>query len=147
MRMDRFLLSVLAFVLLVVTIVFFRDNNMYWWPFMFSFIITAGFLANSVDYPEAICRHGKIVINSGKGFNEDETEECPECDARMEEIMAPIMNNVMKYKVPDSWYEEREAVNNYEDGKEAIERYDADIKYRPDVTDEVREDDDDEIVI
>ena len=75
MRMDRFLLSVLAFVLLVITIVFFRDNNMYWWPFMFSFIITAGFLANSVDYPEAICRHGKIVINSGKGFNEDETEE------------------------------------------------------------------------
>ena len=147
MRMDRFLLSVLAFVLLVITIVFFRDNNMYWWPFMFSFIITAGFLANSVDYPEAICRHGKIVINSGKGFNEDETEECPECDARMEKIMAPIMNNVIKYKVPDSWYEEREAVNNYEDGKEAIERYDADIKYRPDVTDEVVSDDDDEIVI
>ena len=148
MRMDRFLLSIVAFVLLVVTIVFFRDNNMYWWPFMFSFIITAGFLANSVDYPEAICRHGKIVINSGKGFNEDETEECPECDARMEEIMAPIMNNIMKhkYKVPDSWYEEREAVNNYEDGKKAIKQYDADIKYRPDVTDEVREDDD-EIVI
>ena len=169
MRMDRFLLSIVAFVLLVVTIVFFRDNNMYWWPFMFAFIITAGFLANSVDYPEAICRHGKIVINSGRSFNEDEAEECPECDARMEEIMAPIMNNIMKHKspkwqitseelsdlsgtlpykyqdkwqVPNSWYEEREAVNNYEDGKEAIKRYDADIKYRPDVTDEVREDDD-----
>jgi hypothetical protein len=136
MRMDRFLLSIVAFVLLVVTIVFFRDNNMYWWPFMFAFIITAGFLANSVDYPEAICRHGKIVINSGRSFNEDEAEECPECDARMEEIMDPIIRNIIKhrdaYKVPDSWYEEREAVNNYEDGKEAIERYDADIKYRTD---------------
>ena len=49
MRMDRFLLSVLAFVLLVITIVFFRDNNMYWWPFMFAFIIVSGFIIGEED--------------------------------------------------------------------------------------------------
>ena len=49
MSYFRFLAGLLAFMLLVVTIVFFRDNNMNWWLFMFAFIIVAGFMAQSYD--------------------------------------------------------------------------------------------------
>jgi len=49
MSYFRFLAGLLAFMLLVVTIVFFRDNNMNWWLFMFAFIIVAGFMAQPYD--------------------------------------------------------------------------------------------------
>tara|TARA_R100000995_G_C3454240_1_gene109730 strand:- start:321 stop:695 length:375 start_codon:yes stop_codon:yes gene_type:complete len=64
-----------------------------------------------------------------------------------------------RYKWQDNWQvdsngddfivlreEQADAVDRYEEGMQIIEKYDVDIKYRPDVTDEVREDDD-EIVI
>ena len=49
MSYFRYLAGLVAFMLFVVTIVFFRDNNMNWWLFMFAFIMVAGFMAQPYD--------------------------------------------------------------------------------------------------
>ena len=100
MNYFRYLGTIGAFILFIIAIKFFNDGNMYWWLFMFAFIIVSGFLVNR---DEMSCKHGKIWQSPDGELG---MEECDKCNENMNKWMKPIMDNLSKHKMADSWYDD-----------------------------------------
>ena len=145
MRFHRILIAVLVLCFIVLGIRMFHIGNDIWIAFMLLAIVSSFLLVNDRANDEYI----SSAIIDGKSYPSGMSGN----------TLKLIEKHNNQYKVPNDWQidsngddfivlreEEADAVNRYEEGMKIIERYDADIKYRPDVTDEVREEDD-EIVI
>ena len=145
MRFHRILIAVLVLCFIVLGIRMFHIGNDIWIAFMLLAIVSSFLLVNDRANDEYI----SSAIIDGKSYP----------SGMFGNTLKLIEKHNNQYKVPNDWQidsngddfivlreEEADAVNRYEEGMKIIERYDADIKYRPDVTDEVREEDD-EIVI
>ena len=145
MRFHRILISVLVLCFIALAIKLFHSSNDIWIAFMLLAIVSSFLLVNDRANDEYI----SSAIIDGKSYP----------SGMFGNTLKLIEKHNNQYKVPNDWQidsngddfivlreEEADAVDRYEEGMKIIERYDADIKYRPDVTDEVREEDD-EIVI
>ena len=146
MRFHRILIAVLVLCFIVLGIRMFHIGNDIWIAFMLLAIVSSFLLVNDRANDEYI----SSAIIDGKSYP----------SGMFGNTLKLIEKHNNQYKVPNDWQidsngddfivlreKEADAVNRYEEGMKIIERYDADIKYRPDVTDEVVSDDDDEIVI
>ena len=145
MRFHRILIAVLVLCFIVLGIRMFHIGNDIWIAFMLLAIVSSFLLVNDRANDEYI----SSAIIDGKSYP----------SGMFGNTLKLIEKHNNQYKVTNDWQidsngddfivlreEEADTVDRYEEGMKIIERYDADIKYRPDVTDEVREEDD-EIVI
>jgi len=145
MRFHRILIAVLVLCFIVLGIRMFHIGNDIWIAFMLLAIVSSFLLVNDRANDEYI----SSAIIDGKSYP----------SGMFGNTLKLVENHNNQYKVPDNWQvdsngddfivlqeEQADAVDRYEEGMKIIERYDVDIKYRPDVTDEVREDED-EVVI
>ena len=145
MRFHRILISVLVLCFIALAIKLFHSSNDIWIAFMLLAIVSSFLLVNDRANDEYI----SSAIIDGKSYP----------SGMFGNTLKLVENHNNQYKVPDNWQvdsngddfivlqeEQADAVDRYEEGMKIIERYDVDIKYRPDVTDEVREDED-EVVI
>ena len=128
MRFHRILIAVLVLCFIVLGIRMFHIGNDIWIAFMLLAIVSSFLLVNDRAIYDEYVSFDKIDSNGYKW------QDNWQVDSNGDDFI------VLRE-------EEADAVDKYEEGKKIIENHDADIKYKPDVTDEVVSDDDDEEIV
>ncbi len=128
MRFHRILIAVLVLCFIVLGIRMFHIGNDIWIAFMLLAIVSSFLLVNDRAIYDEYVSFDKIDSNGYKW------QDNWQVDSNGDDFI------VLRE-------EQADAVDKYEEGKKIIENHDADIKYKPDVTDEVVSDDDDEEIV
>ena len=160
MRFHRILIAVLVLCFIVLGIRMFHIGNDIWIAFMLLAIVSSFLLVNDKandEYISSAIIDGKSYPSGLLLLKEKHHKSYP--SGMFGNTLKLIEKHNNQYKVPNDWQidsngddfivlreEEADAVDRYEEGMKIIERYDADIKYRPDVTDEVVSNDDDDLI-
>lgn len=127
MKFHRILISVLVLCFIALAIKLFHSSNDIWIAFMLLAIVSSFLLVNDRAIYDEYVSFDKIDSNGYKW------QDNWQVDSNGDDFI------VLRE-------EQADAVDKYEEGMKIIENHDADIKYRPDVTDEVVSDDDDDLI-
>ena len=152
MNYFRYLGTIGAFILFIVSIRFFNDGNMYWWLFMFAFIIVSGFLIGEDDTnDDTIDSMMRCFLRHKSG---DSDAHCMDCGYVNKACVCKPVSNNWKVKQTDNDFiviteEDKELPKDWEEYKatyddsghddyviHAMINRDAEIKYKTDETNE-----------